>query len=180
MPTYAERTDVSPEKSRGEIDRTLSRYGASAFGYGWQDEEGRRAAKAVITFVAHGRHVKFVLPIPPRDSDEIRYTHRHLPKYSWRKRTEKQAEEAYDQAVRQRWRALLLVIKAKLEAVDTGIVSFEEEFLAHMVLPSGETVSEWFTPQLNEAYATGQMPAGLTLALPSGDDDNVIDIETRG
>lgn len=34
---YAERTVVSPEKSRGEIERVLSRYGAKGFMYGWDN-----------------------------------------------------------------------------------------------------------------------------------------------
>jgi hypothetical protein len=175
MTKYAERTSVAPEKSRAEIERTLSRYGASAFGYGWQDEGEHRAARAVVTFVADNRHVKFGLPLPRRDSDEIQFSHRTGGRYQWRQRTEIQQEEAYQQAVRQRWRALALCIKAKLEAVAAGIVTFEEEFLAHMVLPSGETVAEWFAPQLESAYETGQMPASLILALPAGD-DNVIDL----
>ena len=179
MATYAERTEVAPDRSRGEIERILTRYGASAFGYGWLDGEGRKAGQAAITFHAQGKHVRFVLPLPRKDADEIVYTHRNQPRYSWRKRTEKQQEEAYDQAVRQRWRALVLVIKAKLEAVESGIVTFEEEFMAHIVLPSGETVGEWFVPQLEQAYETQQMPPGLMLALPPAD-DNVIDIETRG
>lgn len=34
MSRYAETTSVSSESSRGEIERTLSRYGASSFMYG--------------------------------------------------------------------------------------------------------------------------------------------------
>jgi hypothetical protein len=36
-------------------------------------------------------------------------------------------------ATRQRWRALVLVIKAKLEAVEAGISTLESEFLANIV-----------------------------------------------
>ena len=61
--------------------------------------------------------------------------------------------------MRQRWRALALVIKAKLEAVEAGIVTFEEEFAMHMVLPNGQTVGEWVVPQINQAYELNQMPA---------------------
>lgn len=35
---------------------------------------------------------------------------------------------------RRRWRALLLGIKAKLEYVQSGIATFDEEFLAHIVI----------------------------------------------
>ena len=53
----------------------------------------------------------------------------------------------------------LKVIKAKLEAVEASITTIEQEFLAHIVLPSGSTVGEWAAPQLALAYERGQMPA---------------------
>lgn len=62
--------------------------------------------------------------------------------------------------------ALKLVIQAKLEAVEAGITTFEDEFLAHLVLPSGETFGEWAAPQLERAYITGAMPSSL-LGLPA-------------
>jgi len=51
-----------------------------------------------------------------------------------------------------------LVIKAKLEAVETGITTFQDEFLAHIMLPDGSTVSEFVGPQLEIAYENGEMP----------------------
>lgn len=158
--TYAENTTVTPEKSRAEIERILSRYGARAFAYGW---EGRNT---VVMFRASERHVKFELNMPDPE------TFRRIPagqRGAFGRRTDKQVQDRYDQVVRQRWRALALVVKAKLEAVETGITSFEEEFLAHIVLPSGETVGQWAQPQLEEVYATGEMPAimpGSRPALP--------------
>ncbi|WP_198651245.1 hypothetical protein [Salinicola sp. CPA57] len=65
---------------------------------------------------------------------------------------------AWEQACRQRWRALALVIKAKLEAVESGITMFEEEFLAHIVLPNGGTVGGWMLPQIKKSYDSGSMP----------------------
>ena len=44
---------------------------------------------------------------------------------------------ASDQIRRARWRALLLVIKAKLEAVAQRISSIEDEFLSATVMPTG-------------------------------------------
>ena len=40
------------------------------------------------------------------------------------------------QASRQKWRALLLLVKAKLEAVDAGIATFEQAFVGDIVMPS--------------------------------------------
>jgi len=147
MGTYASQTDVSSDRSRAEIERTLQRYGARSFMYGW--DEGR----AVLGFVASDRQVRFVLPLPDRDDKVFTQT----PARGTR-RTPAAAAEAYEQAVRQRWRALALVIKAKLEAVEAGIVTFDEEFLAHLVLPSGETVAQAALPAVVHAYATGQTP----------------------
>ena len=50
--------------------------------------------------------------------------------------------------MRQRWRALALCIKAKLEAVECGITSFEEEFLAHVVMPNGQTFGKLALAQI--------------------------------
>jgi hypothetical protein len=59
-----------------------------------------------------------------------------------------------------------LVIKAKLEAVAAEISTVEDEFLAHTVLPSGETVGEWVKPQVEQAYLSGAMPTQLQISGP--------------
>lgn len=149
---YAQNTEVSADKSRNEIEATLRRYGADQFLYGW--DEGR----AVIGFRAKGRQVKFVLPLPDRKAKK--FTH-YMRGRSEVARTPAQAAAAWEQSRRQAWRALALVIKAKLEAVEAEIVSFESEFLAHMVLPNGQTVGNWIAPQLAVAYERGDMPKML-------------------
>jgi hypothetical protein len=152
MAKYAEGTEVSSSRSREEIERILTRYGATQFMYGWQ--EGR----AVIAFVAAGKQVRFVLPMPDRNDPEIRLTPERRTV-----RSKEAQDSAYEQAVRQKWRALALVIKAKLEAVSAGITVFEDEFLAHIMLPNGQTAGEYLVPQIEEAYRTGIMPARLPL-----------------
>lgn len=145
MGTYAAQTSVTSEKSRGEIERTLTRYGAQAFAYGWQE------SSAMIGFQAHSRSIRFVLPLPDRADREFTRTP------TGRQRSSGEAEKAYEQAVRQKWRALALVIKAKLEAVDAGIVTFEDEFAMHMVLPDGRTVAQHVLPAIESAYSTGSV-----------------------
>lgn len=139
---------MSSDRSRAEIERTLQRYGATSFLYGWD------ADNAIIGFIANGRQVKFRLPMPDRNDPEFWRTPQRLTR-----RTPAKAAEAYEQAVRQRWRALALVIKAKLEAVEAGIAEFEAEFLAYISLPNGQTVGEWVGPQLDYVYTSGAMPA---------------------
>ena len=63
---------------------------------------------------------------------------------------------------------MLLVIKAKLEAVTTGISTLKAEFLANIVLPDNTTAGEWMLPQIDQAYRSGAMPPLLPAAGHSG------------
>jgi hypothetical protein len=159
---YAANTEVAADRSRAELEHTLARYGADRFGYAW-DEHGR----VMISFRIRGRHVRFLMPMPRRDDPEFTEYMQGGKPYS---RTDSAAERLWEQATRQRWRALNLVIKANLEAVEVGILALEDAFLAHTVIPDGSTVSEWLQPQLAEAYRSGKMLATLPMlpALPSG------------
>ncbi len=142
---YAAGTEVSSERSRAEIERTLRRYGATNFVYGWD------RAHALLGFTAEGRQVRFMLRMPdPRDEEFTRTP-------TGKTRSATAAAQAYEQAVRQRWRALSLVVKAKLEAVQIGLVTFQDEFLAHIVLPDGRTVADTVREGVNEAYRSGSV-----------------------
>lgn len=141
MTKYAANTDVSSEKSRAEIERTLSRYGATSFMYGSNKD------RAILAFEARDRRVKFELPLPDPNAKEFARTPGR-----GQVRSPTQREAAYEQAVRSKWRALALCIKAKLEAVESGITTFEAEFLAHIVLPTGRTVGETAIPAIAAAY----------------------------
>ena len=150
--SYARGTEVSSERSRSEIERTLKRFGAHAFVYGWDRD------KAMVQFQMRGRVVRFVLSLPDRHDPEFSRTP------TGRVRAESAAAEAFEAEARRRWRALALLIKAKLVAVDDDITAFDEEFLAHLILPSGDTVGGWLVPQIERVYASGDMP--LMLPMP--------------
>jgi hypothetical protein len=66
-----------------------------------------------------------------------------------------------EQAARQKWRALLLVIKAKLESVDAKIATFDQAFAADIVMPDGRTVWESVREPIKLAYGTGKPVALL-------------------
>src|SRR4051794_7453846 len=120
MTRYAEGTAVPVEKSKAEIERMLVRYGATAFGLAWQN------GSAGIQFALGDRHIRIELPLP--DRTEYRLTPTGI------QRSSAQVEVAWEKACRQRWRALVLIIKAKLEAIESGISTIEDEFLASVVL----------------------------------------------
>lgn len=146
---YGENTSVSVEKSKAEIEKTLQRYGAEQFMYGWS------ADRAVVSFQMNGRQIKFLLKMPNSKDPEFQKTP------TGKNRTITQIQSEHEKACRQRYRALSLVIKAKLEAVEAGITTFEDEFMANIALPDGSTVSDFMRPQITHAYSTGKMPSLL-------------------
>lgn len=155
MPTYARDTSVSAEKSRAEIEKILGRYGATDFAY-MTRESGRYAT---IGFRLKARTIRFDLAMPDPAAKEFTRT----PGRGWA-RTAPQAAAAWEQATRQRWRALKLVVQAKLEAVEAGISTIEQEFLAWTMTPTGRTVWEEIGDNLSKALEGGR-PVKL---LPSG------------
>jgi hypothetical protein len=122
--SFAEGTIVPVERTRAEIERLLRAHGASQIGTDQDD----RAGTFAITFTIKERRVRVARRVP---------TFRDVPP---RRRI---ATNAWIEAeTRRRWRAVLLLVKAKLEAVAGGDVLLEEEFLAHIVGPSGLTIYE--------------------------------------
>lgn len=153
--SYAEGTSVPVEKTRMELERVLVRYGASAFASSWD------ATKASVGFAFKGWHVRLDVRLP--DPKENRFTiHRGTGKC----RTAEGQRRAYDDELRRLWRAMLMVVKMKLEAVASGITTFENEFLAHLVLPGGSTVGENALPRLMAMRANSHAPTDPLPSLP--------------
>jgi hypothetical protein len=149
---YATGTTVTADRSRVELEKLLRRFGATGFGYAWQEKPARES----VGFDLHGRQVRIDLPIPDPGSVEFTVT------AAGRRRTDTAAEEAYQAEIRRRWRSLVLVVKAKLAAVADGISTVEREFLADIVLANGQTFADWAGPQFAALHP------GQTLALTPG------------
>ena len=156
---FAENTKVPIEKSKVELETLLAKLGA-----------GRRAtfhdsekSVAGAFFELAGRRYRIEVPIP-RLADFLKP--KPVP-YGWdswsiTKRAAWSAAEA-DQAARQRWRALILLVKAKIEIVAMGASTFEREFLADLVLPNGRTAGEELGEYMQNLLANGY---SAPLALP--------------
>ena len=154
--SYAVDTSVPVERTRAEIEGLLMRRGAERFAY---MADGNSAA---IGFVLRNRNVRFLLPLPDRNAKDFWFTPSRK-----NKRSESEAYKEWEQACRSRWRALYLCIKAKLEAVEIGITSFDEEFLAHFVLNDGRTVGQVVISQLDQAASGAKQ---LLLGPPTNDE----------
>lgn len=156
---YATDTSVSVSKTRGEIEEMVTRSGASKFFSGAEDGRAfvgfvmrcnvrncpdcssiggkpalRRQYECELcqrTGKVHDlRNVMFELPLPKSDGFKFNGLRRV--------RTPEKQHEAWEQACRSSWRALLLAIKAKLVSVESGVESFEEAFLAQLVVKDDE------------------------------------------
>lgn len=132
---YAAETEVPIERSKRQIEELLKGHGAEAYHTGWD------ADRDIIEFGYKGKQIRFVLRRLKRTD------------FTWTKqglmRSPRQQQAAYEQADRARWRALYLVVRAKLESVESGIAIFEEEFMAFIVVPGqGRTVGEILLPQI--------------------------------
>lgn len=142
---YAAQTKVTVEKSKAEIEHTLVRYGASQYLSGWDGDT------AYVVFRMNERMYKFQLEMPMKKDFEMTPAGKY-------QRSQDDMLKAWEQACRQRWRSVALIVKAKLEAIELGYSNFEQEFLANLMLPDGTTVGEAITPKIEEAYRTGGMP----------------------
>jgi hypothetical protein len=145
--SYAAETTVSVDKSESEIRALLRRYGAD--GFAMAEANGQ----VQIMFQMRERRIVFRVPMPRRD--EKRFTHSEAKKLM---RSPEQAYAAWEQGCRQKWRALALCIKAKMESIDAGIETFDQAFLAHVMLPEGETVGERMERELPAALEGRPLP----------------------
>ncbi len=151
MTRYAAKTDVSEGRSREQIERLLGEHGADGFMYGWSMSEGSR-----LEFSMEGRHVRFVLP--PLNEQDFGQT------ATGRVRSTNSVLTELNQAKRQQMRALFLVVRAKLEAIESHISSFDNEFLAFIVGPNNRTIGDQLVPLLE----AGNLSTGIKMLTTGG------------
>lgn len=138
---YAEGTSVPVERSMSEIVALVKKNGAQRIAQA-ETEDG-----FAVQFFLSDRMLRFRVAVPPAPTMA-----------GIRRMNEAEQKKSVERRTMQRARALLLVIKAKLESVESGVETFEEAFLANVVLPDGKTVGELTLPQIAQSYADGRQP----------------------
>lgn len=133
MRRYAENTSVTVDRSRAEIQSLLKKHGAGGFIF------GETSGQALLAFEMQSRRLRFLVPMPQLNKSGSN-------------------EHEVSREERRRYRALLLVLKAKLEAVASQIVTFDTEFLAHIVVENNTTIGDRIVPSLATAPSTGKLP----------------------
>jgi hypothetical protein len=132
LKVYAEGTKVPVDQSRAEVEKFLTKRGAVRIFFMTEPDE------FVLGFVYENLLIRFNVPIPADGR-----------------------ADTMGKVRRERMRALLISIKARFAAIDSGISSFEREFMPNVVTPGGQTVAEWLQPQLRVSMERGEMPKML-------------------
>jgi len=138
---YAETTKVPLEQSIAEIIGMVRKAGAEQLGQ-FHDRD-----RFVIMFTLGDRQMKFTVPlVTVYKGPAFHGNGREVDKKAW-----------LEQRNRQKGRALMLVIKAKLESVESGVESFEQAFLANIIVHGGQTVYEQIREPLSLQYTEGKV-----------------------
>lgn len=125
MPKYAEGTKVTVESSRGEITGILAKHGVQRMG--WQTSPDGDE----LLFELKGRNYRFQIKKPTLV--EVRRDYPNTYSYDAKLEAE----------WRRRWRANVLLIKAKLEFADGGDTSVEREFMPYLLVGGRQTLAEF-------------------------------------
>ena len=140
---YAKDTTIPVERSLSEIVAMLRKSGASRVAQMQGDDLFE------IQFAMLDRAIRFRVRLP---------TWQEMPEYDGRRSLLAQDKRIAmaDQVARQRARALMLVVKAKLESVESEVETFEQAFLANVVMSDGMTLYERVSEPIALEYKSGR------------------------
>lgn len=147
-PKYAAKTTVPVSSSRGEITGILAKHGVAEMGWMTQPRGDQ------LLFKLNGLQYRFFIEKPTiaemKSQDPNAYAN-----VDWDKRVE--------QEWMRRWRAHVLLLKAKLEFAAADESTIERELLPYVLLADGRT--------LEEVVIDGGLPTltGGQLMLASGE-----------
>jgi hypothetical protein len=128
-------TATSGDKAMAEIQRILQRFGCNKFGTmtDWD------AGVLMVQFEWHGAQVSFPANFKGYATAWLKENPWTSRKSISQKEWEAKALEIGSIAV---YSILRDWIKAQVTAVETGLISFEEVFMAHIMLPNGKRMIE--------------------------------------
>ncbi|WP_374651188.1 hypothetical protein [Rhizorhabdus sp.] len=144
---YAANTDVPFERSISEIIVLLKKAGADQIA----QIDTRQGFE--LRFTMADRMVRFRVLFPDAAAIQKMCGPRQDP------------SRVGEQWRRQRGRALLLVIKAKLESIESQVETFEQAFLANVVMADGATLYDRVKEPIALEYESGK-PTMLMLEGP--------------
>lgn len=128
---YAEGTPVTVMSSRGEITGILAKHGCDRMAWGTAPEGD------TLQFELDRKLFRFTISKPTLEQVQTMARADGVRLHLVRDWDSKVAAEW-----RRRWRAHVLLIKAKLEFIEGGDTTLEREFLPYAVLKDGRTLGD--------------------------------------
>lgn len=122
---FAYRTTVTPEKSIEEIKKNLKKYGCQGFQYTEHPDTNQKAIRFYV----------------PSDTGRL-LVHLDIPEIH-----EKMISGKTKYLEKESYRALVLIVKAKLNLIELG-EPIEEVFLLNMITPDGKMLKNILTKDL--------------------------------
>jgi hypothetical protein len=141
---YAEGTTVAVEASQAELVRILRKHGVErqAWAHG---PEG-----AALQFEAAGRRYQMRIERPDPNQYPEHRGGNQAGRSQWTMR---------EREWMRRWRAIVLLLKAKLEFADGETTTLERELLPYLLLPGERNLAEFMEDGGYEEVERGGMPA---------------------
>ena len=124
-PIFAKDTQVSVSRSQFDVHALLTKYGASNVGIGFNEIDG----VAVVVFRFGDQGFRLELPMPTLMNPG------YVPDH-WDLLSDANKRTYLTQGTKARWRSLVLLVKAKLEAIRIGLTTARAEFPALNAGPS--------------------------------------------
>ena len=146
---YAINTETSVDKSKTDISRLLSRYGATTTSINETQQF------ALVAAEIHGVQIRIRLDLPQKNDPNITMT----PQKRYRSKPAREKE--YQRAIKSTWRALFMILNSRLEEVDRGISTAQQAFMPWIMLPDNSIVEDHVLNTIEIAYKTGQVPSIL-------------------
>lgn len=131
---------TSGDKALGEIQKLLQKFGCNKFGVmtDWD------AGVLLMQFEWNGVKVSF-------PANFKGYASAYLKEYPWNNRKQATQKQWEDKALEIASTAVYSIlrdwIKAQVTAVETGLVTVDDVFMAHVLLPNGQRMAEYVQTQ---------------------------------
>lgn len=157
----ARDTNVPVQKTMEDLKALVRRHGAAGFGI--REDYTSRISTVEFVLVADGESVPVRIPVDAGKVFRLLYPKPHGNQHGSAHALE---PERRDQAERVAWRQVYVIVDALLTAVQVGIMSLPEAFMANMVVVD----DQGHTQRMAELMASlgGQLPGGRRLLLGSG------------
>lgn len=158
--TAYQTTTVSTSKSQESIRKILQEHNVRGVQFGEDFETHSISVRfgKVVNGNVRTVSVTMKVPEPPTPKHKRRSTYRYG---SRRMVYDKTPTERQDQMIRSTYRALHYWLKSQFEAVDFGLLSFEDVFLSHFEWMIGDkmsTVGKLLNPYLSQPQLNAPAP----------------------